>query len=173
MMAVTNTPATWRDLADQLTPVQIETLERCENDPTDPKDPEGHRRGMIAHAQMLATRNRLAATVPPPQVSHFATTALSEWFAMSPHEWERYFTVSKRGIDVAVEIAGKQFVDGTLRGLRIRLAVGNHCDGLDSAGARQVVADLQAAADELDRMSVPDGPVTSSRRYGLPRSSAD
>jgi hypothetical protein len=157
MMAVTNTPATWRDLADQLTPVQIETLQRCEADPTDPKDPEGHRRGMIAHAQMLATRNRLAATVSPPQVPHFGTADLSEWSAVGPEEWERYFILSKRGADVAVEIDGKQLMDGTLRGLRILLAVGNHCDGLDSAGARQVVADLQAAADELDRLSVPDG----------------
>jgi hypothetical protein len=170
---VTNTPTTWRDLAEQLTPVQIETLERCEADPTDPKHPEGHRRGMIAHAQMLAMRNRLAATVPPPRVSHFASADLSEWIAMSPDQWERHFVFSRRGTDIAVEIAGKQLMDGTLRGLHISLAVGNHCNGLDSAGARQVVADLQAAADELDRLSVPDGPVTSSRRRGLPRSSAD
>lgn len=170
---MTNTPTTWRDLAEQLTPVQIETLERCEADPTDPKHPEGHRRGMIAHAQMLAMRNRLATTVPPPQVSHFATADLSEWFATSPDEWERYFVFSRRSTDIAVEIAGKQFMDGTLRGLHIWLAVGNHCNGVDSAGARQVVADLQAAADELDRLSVPDGPVTSSRRCGLPRPSVE
>ena len=108
-----------------------------------------------------AMRNRLAANVAPPKVPHFRTADLSEWSAVSPEEWERYFILSKRGADVAVEIDGKQLMDGTLRGLRILLAVGNHSDGLDSAGARAVVADLQAAADELDRMSAPGGPVTS------------
>jgi hypothetical protein len=131
------------------------------NTPTNPRDAASHRRGVIAPAQMLAMRNRLAADVAPPQVPHFGTAGLSEWSAVSPEEWERYFILSKRGADVAVEIDGKQLMDGTLRGLRILLAVGNHSDGLDSAGARAVIADLQAAADELDRLSAPDGPVTS------------
>jgi hypothetical protein len=47
---------TWRDLADRLTPEQIEHLERCDANPNHHDGPEGHRLGMIAHAQMLAER---------------------------------------------------------------------------------------------------------------------
>jgi hypothetical protein len=151
----------WRDLADRLTPVQIEALERRDANPTHPNGPEGHTRAMTAHAEMLATRNRLAATVAPPQVSGFGTPDLSEWCEVRPDEWERHFTVSKRSTDVAVEIAGNQLMGGTLRGLHIWLATGNHFNGLDSAGARQVAADLKAAADELDGLSAPEAPTTS------------
>lgn len=151
----------WRDLADRLTPVQIEALERLDANPAHPNGPEGHRRAMIAHTQTLAMRNLLAATVAPPQVSGFGTPDLSEWCEVRPDEWERQFSVSKRSTDVAVEIAGNQLMGGTLRGLHIWLAIGNHCDGLDSAGARRVAADLKAAADELDGLSVSEGPTTS------------
>ena len=61
---------------------------------------------------MLAMGKRLAANVAPPQVPHFGTAGLSEWSAVSPEEWERYFILSKRGADVAVEIDGKQLMDG-------------------------------------------------------------
>jgi hypothetical protein len=151
----------WRDLADRLTPVQNEALERLDANPTHPNGPEGHRRGVIAHAQMLAMRNQLAATVAPPQVSGFGTPDMTEWCEVRPDEWERHFSVSKRSTDVAVEIAGNQLMGGTLRGLHIWLAIGHHFDGLDSAGAREVAADLKAAADELDGLSVPGRPTTS------------
>lgn len=139
---------TWRDIADQLTPSQVESLEWLEGDPlgggllTKPKQ-------HLDFARAWASENleqSLHADVPPP--AH--AVEVGEWRKSKEGVRCRdYRSVESpiAGLDVTLEIRGSQYTDGRVDG---SLGVtGEALTDLDAAAARQLAAELLAAADRL------------------------
>lgn len=103
----------------------------------------------LAFARVYAVRKLLDALyadiAPPGDATHVAAWDDAEG------EVSRYFRGTKRGTDARVDIAGSQNADGTIAE-RVIL-VGGYAIEVDAAGARQIAADLLAAAAELDRLA--------------------
>lgn len=83
--------------------------------------------------------------VPPPDAVH-----LDDWETRHGERF-RFFRGSRWGRRVTVEIVGFQYADGRVDKRVIHLNADNV--DLDRHQAALVIADLTAAADELDRLS--------------------
>jgi hypothetical protein len=113
----------------------------------------------LAFARVHAVRKLLEALfadiVPPGDATHVAA------WDDAGGQISRYFRGTKRGNEARVDIAGSQHADGTIAE-RVIL-VGDCAIEVDAAGARQIAADLLAAAAELDRLArtetIPPGPI--------------
>jgi hypothetical protein len=135
-----DTAQTLRDLADQLTAVQITQLERLERD-----DPHT----LLEKARQWAAKNTTAAApfnnVAPPAgaVRTFGWQRDSNWF--------RDFEGTKRCAGQArVHIFGRQQADGSAR--RWIAVHTRRLDALSAAAARELSAALNDAADEIERL---------------------
>jgi hypothetical protein len=133
-----------RDLADRLKARQPGWLEESSGRAFD-RPHTGVDRA-LAFASVYATRkllDALYADVPPPADA----SRVSTWDD-GDGQVSRYFRGTRRGNQVRVDIAGSQNSDGIVTE-RVILVGG--CDvEVDASGARQIAADLLAAADELD-----------------------
>lgn len=137
---------TWHDIADQLTPTQVEQLEWLEGDPLG---------GLLARPEqhlMLARgwagynlEQVLHADVPPPADA----VQTGPWQRMPGGSRCRTFrsVIGIGGLDVEVEISGSQFTDGRIDG---RVSLSGDVSHLDAAGARDVAAALTAATERLE-----------------------
>jgi hypothetical protein len=106
----------------------------------------------LAFASVYATRkllDALYANVPPPADA----SRVSAWDD-GDGQVSRYFRGTKRGNQARVDIAGSQNADGTVTE-RVILVGGRDIE-VDATGARQIAADLLAAADELDWLARTD-----------------
>lgn len=138
---------TWHDIADQLTPIQVDHLKWLEGDPMGGilARPEQH----LMLARGWASYNiaqSFHADVPPPA----GAVEVGPWIKQDDRERCRSFRAVSGigGLDVAVEISGSQYTDGRVDG---RASVTGDLTKLDPAGARAVAAALIAAADRLER----------------------
>jgi hypothetical protein len=112
----------------------------------------------LAFASVYAMRkllDALYANVPPPADA----SRVSVW---DDHDGQvsRYFRGTKRGNKARVDIAGSQNADGSVAE-RVIL-VGASDIEVDASGARQIAADLLAAADELDWLARTDESIPAS-----------
>lgn len=138
---------TWHDIADQLTPSQVEQLEWLEGDPLDGllASPEQH----VMLARGWASYNleqSFHADVPPPADA----VEVGPWLRLPGGARSRSFrsVTAIDGLDIAVEISGSQHTDGRIDA---RVALAGDVTKLDAAGARHVAAALLAAADRVER----------------------
>lgn len=140
---------TWRDIADQLTPSQVESLEWLEGDPLGGgrlAKPEQH----LDFARAWASENleqSLHADVPPP--AH--AVEVEPWRKTAAGVRCRSYKSAETGIaglGITIEIRGSQYTDGRVDG---SLGVsGEGLADLDAAAARQLAAALLTAADRLE-----------------------
>lgn len=143
---------TWRDLADQLTPEQVDKLLEFEG-----RRPESQA-DLLEWARECSERN-LDDTL------HFghldrpegATQVYGCGERTDGRGWSREFTGTSRRVDgVSVRLNGTQFADGTVE-RTLAVGVDDLAAGpggaLTAAAARQLAAALIEAADELDRMA--------------------
>ena len=138
---------TWHDIADQLTPSQIELLEWLEGDPLNGllARPEQH----LMFARGWASENleqSLHADVEPPA----AAVELGEWRKLKDGERSRSYrsVIGIGDLDIALEFRGSQYTDG-----RVECSMALTGDGLaklNPTAARDVAAALLAAADHID-----------------------
>ena len=144
-----DTAATWRDLADQLTPAQIARFERYETLAVDADIAAD----LLTEARAEATQN-LGDTlfdVPVPagaeQVEHWEDDGTGTWtrrLSMSSR------SVKRPGADSTVYVDGVQASDGTVQWSLF--VVADDRKPFTAALARRFAAMLVEAADELDRL---------------------
>lgn len=148
--------ATWRDLADQLNPTQIDKLTDMESRHTD-LDAAELASGLLDPARGWAAANTAAAVVfddlPLPPDAHRVRIE-----CVGDDEWVRTFDGTERTVDtlftdsseksgtVGIVITGRQDADGrTARKVMIEV-VGEY----DADTARRIAAALTEAADEIE-----------------------
>jgi hypothetical protein len=132
------------DLTDRLKARQAAWL--AESSGQRPGRPNAGVDGALAFASVYAVRkllDALYANVGPPADA----SRISAWDDRDG-QVSRYFRGTKRGTKARVDIAGSQNADGTVAERVILVGEGDI--EVDAAGARQIAADLLAAADELD-----------------------
>ncbi|MDA2891259.1 hypothetical protein PDG61_10095 [Mycolicibacterium sp. BiH015] len=165
MSAVDNTATTWRDLADQLTPAQIEHAEHWEE-----VYRERPASGVDAQQRLLEEAREHARKNLNDQVAfgHLPAPAgarrLWHWEPVDESRWEREFegTCHEFAEFLRVQIRGVQHSDG-----RIDRYAGADCDtgdNLSPADLRGMAALLAEAADEIERLNrtaVENAPTTS------------
>lgn len=138
------------DLTDRLKARQAAWLAESSGRPSG--SPHAGIDSALAFASVYAVRkllDALYANVAPPADA----SRVSAWDD-SDGQVSRYFRGTKRGNRARVDIAGSQNSDGTIAE-RVILVGG--CDiEVDAAGARQIAADLLAAADELEWLAGTD-----------------
>jgi hypothetical protein len=138
----------WRDLADQLTPVQVTTLDRIEADLLARGAPADKvAAALLDHARYHAQRNlddtAMFGHLPTPAVTRF----LNHFEENSTGNWLRRFDGAIRDVDdCRVEVIGIQHGDGT-----ISRAVCVNGEELTSGQARELAKALVAAANEADQ----------------------
>ena len=138
---------TWHDIADQLTPEQIDLLQWLEGDPLNGllAKPEQH----LMFARGWASENleqSLHADVAPPA----AAVELGEWRKSKTGDRSRSYRsiIGVGDLDIALEFRGAQYTDGRIE---CSLALtGEGLANLDPTAARDVAAALLAAADHIE-----------------------
>jgi hypothetical protein len=130
----------WRDLADELTPGQIDELEREERTGCGP----GALRYQARHYAQAALGDILLGNVEAPAEA----TEISGWETghYADGRWVRVFTGTVRKVGaIEIRIFGEQCGDGT-----VKREVNIYDEYLNTAEARLLAAALVAAADEID-----------------------
>lgn len=129
----------WRDLADQLTTDEIESMKSYEQNPSaTPATLLRIARGWIAENLAAA----LCADLPIPD-----NIELGDWRSDGGDGWVRHFVVSRAG---GVEITGQQHDDGRVEH---HVAV-DEVEHLSAEQARALAAAVLAAADHVDALAV-------------------
>ncbi|OKH78215.1 hypothetical protein EB75_28140 [Mycobacterium sp. ST-F2] len=153
-----NEPETWRDLADQLTPDQIDYIERSELHPVPNVDGtcdvDLNRGALLFRAREFARQNVAAERFRHVQAPVGADQVDAWWPGNSDDgSWSRTWWGKPRGIAVAaaknpftVVLTGMQWSDG-----RSESAVTVHADDdlMTAAEARQLAVALLEVADAL------------------------
>jgi hypothetical protein len=152
----------WRDLADQLSPQQIERLEELERDPTlfIGRTTESERRAALLNWARREAQDNFADMMFADVAAPSGVTRLDGWTA----DGERYFSGSSwlvgRSPDevTAVLVHGTQYPDGSCK-REVVLSDGLG-DGrtdllmLSKERARELAQALIDAADEIDGLAV-------------------
>lgn len=155
-MSTDNTATTWRDLADQLSPDQLASIERAEGWGLN-VDPEHVRRTLLEMAREMATCNIVDSRFGDVPVPDGATVDSEGWTHTQSHpdQWSRSLVwrdYPQNGSGVAVSIDGRQQSDGTYTA-QVAAYTGNDRAALTADQARRLAAALIEAADELDRLA--------------------
>lgn len=144
----TNTGTTWRDLAGELTPAQVDSLTRNERK-------YGHMAGwsqlLLERARDHAQRNKIDRErfghLPAPA----GAVTIEHWEVdqIEGDGWRRHFEGSNWQVgDLDASIIGTQCADGRIeRAVRIE----SDCKDFDAGQLRLIAAALCEAAEELDR----------------------
>ncbi len=136
---------TWHDIADQLTPSQIEQIEWLEGDPMG---------GLLARPEQHLVLARGWASYNLEQSFHADVPApvdavdVGPWLRLPGGARSRSFrsVTGIAGLDIAVEITGSQHTDGRTEG---QVSLTGNPTNLSAAGARDVADALLAAADRI------------------------
>jgi hypothetical protein len=151
-----DTATTWRDLADQLTPEQIQMLTDREADEVANEvkwrgDGNWLAKWLVAQARDCAQTNLTERLhfghLPRPAdaVAVYAVVELGDGI-----EWSRVFAGTKREVgDVSVRINGTQYAELSVTVDRPF----TDCGILEPSAARDLAAALIEAADEMERRS--------------------
>ncbi|SBS79254.1 conserved hypothetical protein [uncultured Mycobacterium sp.] len=141
---------TWRDIADQLTPDQVEKLTTLESTSRSPADEVAE--GLLEAARETAAANVVNSVIfgdveRPSDARRFCVFSDE---MVEDGVWTRSFDGTQRKVaDVEVYISGLQYADG-----RVERTIGIEArDEYDSETARRLAAALLEAADEVDRLS--------------------
>ncbi len=143
--------ATWRDIADQLTPPQIALLEGADGR----MSVEDLRDIAIEDVSFNQLQDRYKHIAPPAESESFTA-----WFDLDEGGVLRTFRTREwpQVGDVTVRLGGIQHVDGRVE-RNIDMYVREHSDGeLTAAQSRALAAVLVEAAAELDRLEGNDPP---------------
>lgn len=148
---------TWRDLADALTPSQVDYLKDWERHPELPPRADGTARSDDEHQEALLFTARefvgsnaagaVFADVPPPPDAgqHYP------WQETSDGGCTRFFVGTSRKLGGAeVLISGIQCSDGSIS----RSITANATEDMDATEARQLARLILEAADELDGLEM-------------------
>lgn len=150
---------TWRDLSDQLTPEQIEILERCDtNPPMHRNGPDGHRIGMIVIAEGMA-QERLAKAMADKLPAPAGATEILEGRADDHGRACRSFRGTKRVVEATddrsaafeVVICGEQWLNRIERGVSISDEV------ITTEQLDDLIRVLQATKEEIEFLNSVDG----------------
>jgi hypothetical protein len=161
-----NTPTTWRDLADQLTPEQIARLEESERNYrldavslpvwcTGPRTDSDIARTLLGFARDHVADNHndvLFAEIALPAGAVSALPWDSDgWRCFDGSSWciER---TTRGAADIQVTIVGVQYADGRIE-RQIEVHELHHDEPITPLEAQQLGAVIAAAADEVDRLS--------------------
>ena len=145
-----DTARTWRDLADQLTPAQVRTLDRIEADLLARDAPADQVAAtLLDHARYHAQHNLCDTTMfghlPTPTCARF----LDHFEDQGTGSFLRRFDGTVWDIDdIQVEVIGIQHDDGT-----VERAVYVNGEELTAGQARELATALIAAADEAERLA--------------------
>lgn len=137
---------TWHDIADQLTPTQVGHLEWLEGNPLG---------GVLARPEQHLMLARGWASYNIAQSFHADVSRpddaveLGPWIKQKDRERCRSFrsVTGIGGLDIAVEISGSQYTDGSIDG---QMSLLGNLTQLDAAGAQNVAAALLEAADRIE-----------------------
>ncbi|MGV1004872.1 MAG: hypothetical protein ACOYEV_08925 [Candidatus Nanopelagicales bacterium] len=138
---------TWRDIADQLTPAQVELLEWLEGDPLN-----GILVGAKQHLKIArgwAAENleqSLHADIPPPADA----VEVGPWRKSKDGVRRRTYQSARTGIaglDIALELSGSQDTEGRIE---CRITLAGALTDIEPAAARELATALVAAADEIE-----------------------
>jgi hypothetical protein len=148
-----DTATTWRDLADQLTPQQIQMLTDWEGENIPLGIPDA-RQGHLNAARTMIERNlrqALCADVPLPAdaLDELGVTLWEDWDGLRS---ARMYAVAKlpvAGTNVTIHVVGWQFDDGSSE-RTVSLLLDE--ESMTTAQTRALAAALIAAADEMDRL---------------------
>lgn len=148
-MSTDNTALTWRDLADQLTPEQIAGLERFEAELSNIPQKVDILLSAARHRIEYNLIDAVAGDVPVPPGAEVDTAG----WERNPDDtgYSRTVVWHEETIgDVIVAVDGRQDSETGSFTRHISLYAG---DGtrLTAAGARQLAAALEGAADEMER----------------------
>lgn len=139
---------TWRDIADQLTPAQVELLEWLEGDPLN-----GLLVGAKQHLKIARgwagenLEQSLHADIPPPADA----VEVGPWRKSNDGVRRRTYQSCVCGVggrDITLELRGSQGTDGRIKG---RMTLMGDLNDLGLTAARELAAALLAAADRIDR----------------------
>jgi hypothetical protein len=138
-----DTAASWREVADQLTPEQAARFELRERSGDDPA-------AMLATARELAAANTtgdMAGTIaaPPDAVRIYG------WQAHDDRIWREFDGSTTQVGEAVIRVVGRQFSDGTCE--RWISLSASHDEEFQAEQARELAAALQAVADEADRLA--------------------
>jgi hypothetical protein len=137
---------TWHDIADQLTPIQVDHLTWLEGDPMGGilVRSEQHLRLARGWASYNLAQS-FHADVPPPADA----VDVGPWIKRTDGARCRSFrsVTGIGGLDIAVETNGSQHTDGRTEG---RVSVTGALSNLSAADLRDVAAALLAAADRVE-----------------------
>lgn len=137
--------ASWRELADQLTPEQIAELEYCEREQIPPgaASPQGR----LNHARKLAELNLAQAMFFDVPVPTGAIGEVGEWMDYDGEQYQRMFTSWANPV-LNVSILGLQFSDGRIERY---ILCGADTEEMTAEESCQLAAALIEAAAQLDR----------------------
>ena len=144
-----DTARTWRDLADQLTPAQVRTLDRIEADLLARDAPADQVAAtLLDHARYHAQHNLRDTTM----FGHLPTPACTQFLNHFQDEGTGSFSRRFDGTvwdidDIRVEVIGVQHDDGT-----VERAVYVNGEELTAGQTRELATALIAAANEADQL---------------------
>lgn len=133
---------TWRELTDQLTPEQVEAMNRAEGV-----------EGMTAEMLLALAREYVESNVAQAFYGGLPEPAAERVYEWQPDDGDgylRHFTVTSRRVDsLSFDVGGIQYSDGRIEH-HIVTDSGEH---LTAEQARALAAVLLASADQLDGLA--------------------
>lgn len=155
-MTPENTTRSWRDVADQLTPEQIEQLEERERDPGSTACLTGKPEHRWDDDNLLDcarhySRNNLAAAMIDDVPAPAGAVKVYGWEDPDSPDAFRPFEIAchKVGVGIEVELRGTQDLDGSVaHEIRVQTP-----EVLTAESARELAATLVETADEIDRLA--------------------
>jgi hypothetical protein len=137
------TAASWREIANQLTPEQAAHFEMLERSGDDPAT-------LLATARELAAENttgvRSGEIVAPPDVAQ-----TYGWQAHGDRVWREFDGSTVRVGEAVIRVVGRQFSDGTCE--RWISLSATHDEEFGAEQARELAAALWAVADEAEQLT--------------------
>ncbi|SPM29223.1 hypothetical protein [Mycobacterium terramassiliense] len=141
-MTLPDDPASWREVADQLTPEQAAGFELQERSGDDPAT-------LRAMADTLANANAGEVTsgqIPAPPDA----TRIYGWQANGDRTWREFDGRTTRVGEAVIRVVGRQFGDGTCE--RWISLSATHDEEFQAEQARELAAALEAVAEEAERL---------------------
>ncbi len=140
-----NTAASWREVADQLTPEQSAQFELFERSGDDPAT-------LLAQARELAAANVTGVAVLSGNIAAPGDAArIYGWQTYGGQTWREFDCSTKCVGSAVIRVVGRQFSDGSCE--RWISLSATHDEEFQAAQARELAAALQAVADETERLA--------------------
>jgi hypothetical protein len=143
-----NTAASWREVADQLTPEQSAQFELFERSGLSGNDPAT----LLSKARELAAANMTGGVVLSGKIAAPGDAARTYgWQTYAERTWREFDGSTRRVGSAVIRVLGRQFSDGSCE--RWISLSATHDEEFQAAQARELAAALQAVADETERLA--------------------